>query len=290
MNLSYTPTALPRYALFWEEVQSITMQRPTHPLNMTADDLRHNIWETCDQPRIVPVMGAGRTFTTLILPQGISYEDAQDRVQEWSRGYRWDTLMALDHMTWLVFRQRMPDHVIEALVAQEHGGDDDDHWYDNEPNNLRGGMFRVPDANEIRFVMKQPEDFNPFVNRALFILAHAPHVHMHLDCGVQVSVLDMRIYLANSYKENVNAMLLSTTRAPLQDRDLIKNVPGRLVVLRMVRYWLREEYVDLFDIPWSGEDGNRPILEDIYHYPILQIRGPTTDQQAQHCRMKRRMQ
>ena len=100
--------------MWWDDVERIELHRCVYPLNVLPDDLRHSVWETCQEPRLVPVLGSGGVHTTLVMPRGITIMDAHMRVDEWSRGYGWDTLIPLDYSTWIVFRQRLPDYMVTA--------------------------------------------------------------------------------------------------------------------------------------------------------------------------------
>ena len=101
MHLHYLPRYQPRHAETWQDVERVLLE-PQPDLNVAVYvDLRISIWETYEYPRIMSVIHQGRHISTIVIPESLDMQQAQERVNRAHTSQdAIDVIRALDEESW----------------------------------------------------------------------------------------------------------------------------------------------------------------------------------------------
>ena len=254
LNLDYLPRFYPREATTWAQVDYIEFE-PQPDLNVFVyEDLRATIWERYQQPRVMAVIQDGRSVGTLVLPESLSMEDVQNRVNHWHRDLETiDVVRALDQDSWIVHRERVPAYLRAALREMQNL----ENMYE------RGGSRRASNEVPREEIILPPPYRPPTITQINFqtpdvgyyiwtILAHAPDMIMPLWISPTARTWELRQCLAVCYETEPSDILLSTLTRPLHIGEDIKHVVGRVIVVHLLRHQSEPGYFSPFIIPWRA--------------------------------------
>ena len=251
LNLDYLPRFYPREAISWMHVDHIELE-PQPDLNVVYEDLRATVWERYQQPRVMAVILDGRSIGTVVLPESLPMEDAQNRVNHWHRDEETiDVVRALNQDSWIVHRERVPAYLRAALrelhnieSIYERGGARRSSTEVPIEEIIMPPPYRPPTITQINF---QTPDIGYFI---WTILAHSPDMPLWITPTART--WELRQYLAVYYDTEPGDILLSTMTRPLHIGEDIKHVPGKVVVVHLLRHQGEPGYFSPFIIPWRA--------------------------------------
>ena len=116
MHLHYLPRYQPRQADTWQQVERVMLE-PQPDLNVAIYiDLRISIWEKYEYPRVMSVIQQGRHINTIVIPESLDMQQAQERV---NRAHTpqdsMDVIRALDEESWVFHREALPAYIVSAM-------------------------------------------------------------------------------------------------------------------------------------------------------------------------------
>ena len=123
------PRKHPRTAMLWRDVQSVILPHPVVPEGANVLDLRRGRWELYQPLRYIPLTARGELRRLIVVPESISHESAQIRVERAAtRGQHWQVI-AVSYDNWIAQPLMLPEHIQLDLLS-----------YDEMVRAQRGGM------------------------------------------------------------------------------------------------------------------------------------------------------
>ena len=102
------PRKHPRTAILWRDVQSVILPHPVVPEGANVLDLRRGRWELYQSLRYIPLMARGELRRLIVVPESISHESAQIRIERAAtRGQHWQVI-AVSYDNWIAQPLMLP--------------------------------------------------------------------------------------------------------------------------------------------------------------------------------------